>query len=65
MRAGRDYTAPKNTSWMSQADDVANGRHFLHYLARNLPGASKCEPHHSTFGPNAYQSHPYSWLAQA
>jgi len=32
---------------MSQANDVAKGRHFRYYLARGLPRAAKCEPHHA------------------
>src|SRR5712672_3390147 len=31
---------------MSQANDVAKGRHFRYYLARNLPCRANCEPDH-------------------
>jgi hypothetical protein len=31
---------------MSQANDVAKGRHFLYYLARSILRAANCEPRH-------------------
>jgi hypothetical protein len=43
-----NYTVALSTSRMSQANDVAKGRHFLYYLVRNIPHAAKCEPVHGT-----------------
>jgi hypothetical protein len=47
---GPDYTVAPNTARMSQANDVAKGRHFLYYLARDLPRTANCEPHHGIRG---------------
>src|SRR5437762_9989300 len=35
---------------MSQANDVARGRHFGCCRAGNVPGAAKCETDHDTIG---------------
>src|SRR5882724_10710748 len=35
---------------MSQANDVARGRHFRYYLAGSVPREAKCEPGHGRYG---------------
>src|SRR6266850_687173 len=49
---------------MSQANDVAKGRHFRYYLARGVPRGAKCEPDHGMYGAERTTYRPAYGLAR-